>query len=260
MTLLIDIGNSTIVVAAANHYGDICHHWRFKTQKDATAAFFLSEIEHGIKDYAINVAEIDNVIVSSVVPEINDDIALAIKEITGKHAHFFSVEDATKLMDIEDDIEAPGMIGKDRIADALGAMTCYGVPAIVFDMGTATTVGFVDGNRCFKGGMIIPGVKTALHALSQRASQLPVIDVECPKNAIGKNTVECMQSGILYGNAAMVDGLIDRFASILGDDVKVIATGGMAKQIIPHCKHDIIIEPFLQFKGLFSIMHHQEGK
>ena len=148
-------------------------------------------------------------------------------------------------------------MGKDRLADAIDAAAGYGVPVIVFDMGTATTVGIVDENHTFLGGMIIPGVKTSLSALSSRASQLPVINIEKPKNMIGRNTLECMQSGILYGTAAMIDGIIDRISAYLGKEFTIVATGGMAKNIAPHCRHNILLDNFLQFKGLFQAVSKQ---
>ena len=123
-------------------------------------------------------ADIESVVISSVVPEVNDDVAQAINDLTGLTPHFFSIDDAQGLITI--DIESPTQLGKDRLADALGAVTCYGVPAIVIDFGTATTFGVIDAQRSFLGGLIIPGVKTSLGALSQRASQLPSINIEKP--------------------------------------------------------------------------------
>lgn len=250
MHLLIDIGNSTIVAALADGNGDITCTWRFKTQKDADRGFFRRELLRGVRDYNIKVEDISALTVSSVVPEINDIIREITYEVFGIHPHFFSVDDALRVINI--DVDAPSMLGKDRIADAIGAAKCYGVPAIVFDMGTATTVGVVNEQNTFLGGMIIPGAKTALRALSSRASQLPEVEVAAPKNIIGRNTLECMQSGIVHGSASMIDGLIDRLSATLPQPVHVIATGGMSRFIIPHCSHDIIIDPHLQFKGLWA--------
>ena len=100
--------------------------------------------------------------------------------------------------------------------------------------------------------MIIPGVKTSLSALSTRASQLPAITIEKPTHFIGRNTLECMQSGILYGTATMIDGLIDQLSATLSTTPRIIATGGMSKTIAPHCRHQITIDPYLLFKGLFK--------
>lgn len=248
MHILIDIGNSTIVIAMADSGCEINSAWRFKTLKDETVSFFRYELKAGIKKYGIQISDIETITISSVVPEVNDYIAQAIIDITGITPHFFNLNDALRTIDI--DIESPSQLGKDRLADAVGAVLCHGVPAIVIDMGTATTVGVIDENKCFKGGMIIPGVKTSLKALSTKASQLPMVSIEKPEHIIGRNTLECMQSGILYGNAAMVDGIIDRIRPTLHGDVKVIATGGMARQIIPFCRNEIVMDNTLQLKGV----------
>ena len=248
MHILIDIGNSTIVIAMADSGCEINSAWRFKTLKDETVSFFRYELKAGIKKYGIQISDIETITISSVVPEVNDYITQAIIDITGITPHFFNLNDALRTIDI--DIESPSQLGKDRLADAVGAVLCHGVPAIVIDMGTATTVGVIDENKCFKGGMIIPGVKTSLKALSTKASQLPMVSIEKPEHIIGRNTFECMQSGILYGNAAMVDGIIDRIRPTLHGDVKVIATGGMARQIIPFCRNEIVIDNTLQLKGV----------
>ena len=250
MHILIDIGNSTVVIAMTDNKGDITATWRFKTKKEETVSFFRYELRQGLRKYSIETADIEKIIISSVVPEVNDDISQAVTDLTGITPHFFSIADAEGIITI--DIESPSQLGKDRLADAIGAARCYGVPAIVIDFGTATTLGIIDENSVFKGGMIIPGVKTSLSALSSRASQLPAITIEKPAHFIGRNTLECMQSGILYGTAAMIDGLIDQLSVTLNTTPRIIATGGMSKTIVPHCRHQITIDPHLLFKGLFQ--------
>jgi len=250
MHILIDIGNSTVVIALADNQGNIANTWRFKTKKEETASFFRYELRQGLRKYGVEAADIQNITISSVVPEVNDDVAQAIIDLTGLQPHFFSIADAEGIISI--DVESPSQLGKDRIADAIGAATCYGVPAIVIDFGTATTIGIIDENWVFRGGIIIPGVKTSLNALSTRASQLPAITIEKPACLIGRNTLECMQSGIVNGNAAMIDGLINQIIPTLKSKPHIIATGGMAKTIAPNCQNTIIIDPFLLFKGLFQ--------
>ncbi len=253
MHILIDIGNSTIVVAIADTNGLVTNTWRFKTRKEETVSFFRYELKQGFRKYGLELKDIESVTISSVVPEVDDDVAQAITDLTAITPHFFGIEDAQNIISF--DVESPSQLGKDRIADAIAAITCYGTPAIIIDFGTATTIGVVDENKTFLGGLIIPGVKTSLSALSQRASQLPSINIEKPKHIIGRNTLECMQSGILNGTAAMVDGLIDKLASQFSVPVHIIATGGMAKTIIPQCKHQIIKDEHLLFKGLFNATH-----
>lgn len=248
MTILIDIGNSTVVVAVADDQKKIVHTWRFKTRKEESSSFYYTELYRGMRKCGIDYASIKSVILSSVVPELNDDVSQAVYDLFGITPHLFSILDAMKIVNV--DVESPSQIGCDRIADAAGAVAEYGAPIIVFDMGTATTVGVINEKGCFIGGMIIPGVKTSLNALSQRASQLPSIDVQKPRNLIGRNTLESMQSGIVNGTAAMLDGIIDRIEAETGLKMNVVATGGMARHIAPLAHHDIKVDEFLQFKGL----------
>ena len=256
MHFLIDIGNSTIVVAITDTAGEITHTWRFKTLKDQTMAYFRHELYTGSKKYNFNFADVKKVIISSVVPEVNEDVAQAIGALTGVTPQFFTIENAKRFLSF--DVESPSQVGKDRLADAIGAISYYGTPAITIDMGTATTIGVIDEQRQFLGGMIIPGVKTSLRALSKRASQLPSITIEEPQNIIGRNTLECMQSGSLYGTALMIDGILDniiaemkqRYGEDIEKKIRIVATGGMTKTIMPHCKHDITLDQFLIFKGL----------
>ncbi len=253
MHLLIDIGNSTIVVAIADQEGQIVHTWRFKTRKEETVTYFRYELKQGLRKYGVTPDDVESVTVSSVVPEVDDDVAQAVGDLTGIVPHFFSIDDAQDLITI--DIESPSQLGKDRLADALGAVACYGAPAIVIDFGTATTIGVVDENKVFKGGLIIPGVKTSLNALSQRASQLPVIRIEKPKHLVGRNTLECMQSGIFYGTVAMIDGLLDSVLQTVSGRVHIVATGGMAKDFVPQSRHQMVLDRYLLLKGLFKATH-----
>ena len=147
-------------------------------------------------------------------------------------------------------LDNPGEMGADRVADAVAALAQYPVPLVIVDMGTATTISVLDDRKRYIGGMIMPGVRISLDALTARASQLSGISIEEPKRLIGRNTVDCMKSGILYGNAAAVDGIVDRIEEELGQKVTVIATGGMSRKIIPHCKREMILYCDLLLKGL----------
>ena len=150
-------------------------------------------------------------------------------------------------------MDQPGQLGADLVADAVAGIAEYQVPLIIVDMGTATTVSVVDEKKSYVGGMIMPGMRIALDALTARASQLSGISIEAPKKVIGKNTIECMKSGVLYSNAAAIDGIIDRIEEEIGQKATVIATGGLAKKIVPHCKREIILDEYLLLKGLLVI-------
>ena len=150
-------------------------------------------------------------------------------------------------------MDNPGQLGADQVADAVAGIAGYPVPLILIDMGTATTASVVNSKKQYVGGMILPGVGVSLDALTARASQLSGISIDAPRHVIGKNTIECMKSGVLYSSAAAIDGIIDRLQDELEGEATVIATGGLAKKIVPHCKREIILDDDLLLKGLAVI-------
>ena len=150
-------------------------------------------------------------------------------------------------------MDNPAQIGRDLIAVAVGAIAEYKLPVAIFDLGTATTLCVVDDKKNYIGGMIMPGIKTSLNALAENASQLKEIDLDAPRRLIGKNTTECMRSGMIYSNAAAIDGIIDRVEEELGMPVTVVATGGLAKLVVPFCRREIILDEDLLLKGLWVI-------
>ena len=145
------------------------------------------------------------------------------------------------------------------VVDSVAALHEYGAPAIIIDMGTATTICVVDKNKNYIGGQILPGVRVSLDSLVSRTSQLPRIALDTPKKVIGTNTVDCMKSGILYGNASCIDGMIEKIEEELGYSAVVVATGGLAKSIIPYCRHNIILDDDLLLKGL-KIIYDKNSK
>ena len=150
-------------------------------------------------------------------------------------------------------IDNPAQLGADLVANAVAGIHNYPVPLIIIDMGTATTLSVVDEKKQYIGGMILPGPRISLDALTARASQLSGISLEAPKHIVGKNTIECMKSGIVYSNAAAMDGMIERIEEEIGCKATVVATGGLAKSIIPHCKREVILDEELMLKGLYII-------
>ena len=144
-------------------------------------------------------------------------------------------------------------MGSDLVVDAVAALAEYKPPMIILDLGTASTMSVIDANSNYRGGVIIPGVRLSLEALASRAAQLQNVSMEAPKHVIGTNTIDCMQSGLIYGQASMFDGMIDRIEAELGEKATVIATGGLARPVLVHCKHDIIIDDDLLIKGLMII-------
>ncbi|HJB88994.1 MAG TPA: type III pantothenate kinase [Candidatus Blautia excrementigallinarum] len=249
MILAIDIGNTNIVVGCIDDE-KIYFIERLSTVRTKTELEYAIDLKTVLDIYHIKSTDIEGCIISSVVPQITNVAKLAAEKILKKEALVLGPGVRTGLNILLDN---PGEMGADRVADAVAALTYYPVPLVIVDMGTATTVSVVDENKRYLGGMILPGVRVSLDALTSRASQLSGISIEEPKRLIGKNTVDCMKSGILYGNAAAVDGIIDRIEEELGQKVTAIATGGMSKKIIPHCRREIIQDEDLLLKGLLVI-------
>ena len=150
-------------------------------------------------------------------------------------------------------MDNPKTVGSDMIVDAIAAINEHPCPLIVIDMGTATTISVIDHSGNYIGGIIYPGLKVSLDSLSHNTAQLPSISLDIPKKVIGKNTIDCMRSGIMYGNAGMLDGIIDRMEEELGTPATIIATGGMSRFIVPLCKHTIIYDEELLLKGLLTL-------
>ena len=211
---------------------------------------FLINFRLMIQVYGINIKDIEGAILSSVVPEITHEVSQAL-ELLLKKKPFIIGHGIKTGLNIK--IDNQKTLGADRVCDAVCVIEEYKTPAIIIDMGTATTLSVIDKDNNHIGGMIIPGIKTSLDSLSSHASQLPFISLEAPKHLIGKNTVECMQSGMIYGTASMIDGLIDRIKEELGEDTSVISTGGLARLIIPYSKHEITYDPNILLK-VFSVM------
>ncbi len=249
MILAVDIGNTNIVVGLLDKT-NIINSARLATDKKKTDMDFLIQLKLMLSVFKVKDTEIEGSILSSVVPELTNQIFNALKNLLNKKPYVIGPGIKTGL-NIK--IDNPQTLGSDRVCDAVCVIEEYKVPAIIIDMGTATTISVIDKNKNHIGGMIIPGIKTSLDSLSTNASQLPYISLDDPKVLIGKNTIDCMKSGIIYGNVALIDGLIDRIKEELDEDYVVIATGGLSKLIIKHSKHNIIYDENLLLKGLYYI-------
>ena len=195
----------------------------------------------------VSKADLEGGIISSVVPQITMVVKAAVEKILKKEVLIVGAGIKTGL-NIR--IDNPAQLGSDLVVGAVAGIAEYPTPLLIFDMGTANTVCVIDKNRNYIGGMIYPGIGVSLDSLTANASQLGGISLEEPGHIIGKNTVDCMKSGILYGNAAMIDGIIARASRELGDIPTVIAAGGLAKIIVPLCEQPIILDDDLTLKGL----------
>lgn len=245
MILAIDIGNTNIVLGCIED--KILFVSRLTTNKQATKDEYAINLHNLLSIKKIVPENIDGAIISSVVPSINNAICEAVKAITGHDPLVVGPGIKTGL-NIK--LDNPAQLGSDRVVGAVAAIAQYPKPIIVIDMGTATTFCAINKHGEHLGGIIYPGVKISLDALTQTASNLSGISLTKPKKVIGSNTAESMKSGILYGNAAMIDGMIDRFEEELGATATIVATGGLSGTIIPFCNHKIIFDDDLLLKGL----------
>lgn len=253
MIFAIDMGNTNIVIGCVNDE-KIYFEERLSTDYSKTELEYAIGFKTVLELYGINEEDIKGAIISSVVPQLVNIIKGAVEKIIGITPLIVGpgVKSGLNLL-----MDQPKEVGSDRVVDAVAAINEYGAPVIIVDIGTATTICVVDDKKNYIGGVILPGVKISLESLVSKTAQLPRISMEAPKRVIGKNTIECMQSGIIYGNASCIDGMLDRVKEELinmggasEQDIKIVATGGLAKVIIPYCKNEIILDNNLLLKGL----------
>lgn len=250
MLLAIDIGNSNVVIGCIDDAGKVTALLRMVTDLKKTEDEYAASMESILHFNGIDCGGFDGAIVCSVVPPLTEIFRIAAEKITGCKALTVGAGIKTGL-NIQ--IENPASLGSDIVAASVAAMTEYPLPVIVVDMGTATTITVVDEGCKFLGGAIVPGVKLSMNALSSGTSLLQKVQIEAPKKAISSTTNDCMQSGAVYGTAAMLDGMIDRFGKELGKSATVVATGGIAGKILPYCQKDIVYDENLLLKGLYLI-------
>ena len=246
MILAIDIGNTNIVLGCIEGKR-IRFIERLSTDKGKTELEYAIHLKNVLEIYDVKEGELEGGILSSVVPQITELFRKAAEKVIKVPVKVVGPGLKTGLNIIMDH---PGSVGSDLVVDAVAAMKEYPLPLVIVDMGTATTVCVVNSKGNYIGGMILPGVRTSLDALVSNAAQLSQISLEAPKKIIGTNTIDCMKSGIIYGNASCIDGVISRIEEELGEPCTAVATGGLAQVIIPYCKRDVILDDNLLLKGL----------
>lgn len=248
MILTIDIGNTNITLGG---YKDDKLQFvaRLATDAALTADQYAVQLSSILQLHGY-MGEVSDAIIGSVVPTTGNAITGAIKLITGKAPIILGPGVKTGL-NIK--LDNPAQLGADLAAGAVGALGKYKMPCIIIDMGTATTVSVMDKDGAFVGGVIAAGIRSTLDALTSKTAQLPAINIEAPKSVIGKNTVDSMKSGLVFGAAAMLDGIVDRVLEETGEDATVVATGGLAEMVVKNCKRDVIIDNDLLLEGLYKI-------
>ena len=256
MILAVDIGNTNIVLGCIED-DRILFEARMATDLIKTSDQYCAELKSILGLFDAEIARIEGSIVSSVVPPLLNSFKTAIRKLTGKSCLIVGPGIRTGLNIRMDN---PSEVGSDLIVAAVAGIAQYGAPLLLVDMGTATTITAVDADGCFVGGCICPGVKISMEALTGRTAQLPGISLDKPQRAIGKNTRDCMRSGIMLGAAAMLDGLLDRMEQELGAPTKVVATGGISKFVLPLCRREILYDGSLMLKGLRLLYRKNQPK
>ena len=246
MILTIDIGNSNITLGG--FVGDalsFCAH--ISTDANATSDDYACRILNLLALYGVEKNQIKGAIVASVVPQLNSVIADTVRLIAATDAIFVGPGVKTGIGILCD---SPSTVGADLIAAAVAAHAIYGDPSLIIDMGTATKMTVVNKNGAFIGTSIMPGVMMGIDALSNGTAQLPKVAPNAPACIVAKNTADCIKSGIVYGTASMIDGMIERINEELGEELDVYITGGYAPVVAPYCKHKMTSDENLVLKGL----------
>ena len=246
MILTVDIGNSNIVIGGVE--GEtIVFEARLRTEATKTSDQYCVDLKILLDVYKVDPEQIEGSIIASVVPQVLNSFQTAIRKLTGKACLVVGPGLKTGL-NIR--LENPNQTGADLVVGSVAALREHKPPLIVVDMGTATTMVVLDETGALVGGCICPGVKISMDALTERTALLPGLQLDQPKRAIGRNTIDCMRSGIMMGTACMLDGMVERMEEELGSKVTVVTTGGIAKFITPLCRREMIYDKDLLIKGL----------
>ena len=248
MVLAVNVGNTHITFGVIENSKIIEPVMSIKTDQNQTSYGYAAEIKSVLDMAGFNGCSFEGAVLSSVVPPLTKILDKAIETVTGKKPIVVGVGIKSGIHISTDD---PGSVASDLVAMAVAAKTEYELPCVIVDMGTAVTLTVVDENGRFIGGSFMPGINLSLNALFKEASLLPRIEVISPKKAIGSSTVECMRSGVIYGYAGAVDGIIDKFTEELGKTpATVITTGGMAEVLGEYLKIKNVYDENLLLKGL----------
>lgn len=252
MLLTVDISNSYITLGGfAPEKNGFSSQLQFMAQmvtdRHRTEDQYACELLQILALHHVSAELIQDAIISSVVPELTEIFQNAVKKMSGVKPVVLGPGVKTGLNIL---IDNPAQLGADLVASAVAALHLYPTPCVIFDLGTATTVSVLDQQGKFRGGLICAGIGITLDSLASKTSLLPHVNIECPKTVIGTNTIHSMQSGAIYGTAAMIDGMIDRIEAELGQSVTAIATGLLCSVVVPACRKPVQICETLLLTGL----------
>jgi len=249
MFLAIDVGNTNTVFALFDAF-ELKHSWRCKTEATRSVdeyAVFLNQL---FDLESVEWGGINDVLVSSVVPEANFHLGRLCEKYIGCSASFV---DPSVAVGIDIALDQPKEIGADRLVNAVAVNEHYDLPAVVIDFGTATTFDVIDKGGVYRGGVIAPGIRLSIDALTRRAAKLPKIDIAKPEKVIGRNTQSAMQSGMYWGYVGVIESIIDGIRAELSCKPYVIATGGLATLYAQSTDYIDMVDDNLIFKGLLEI-------
>lgn len=244
MLLVADVGNTNTVIGVFDG-PRLVVSWRLTSRREQTADEYGVLIQTLLRTHALDPRQVTDIAISNVVPPVQQTLESMCRKYFGVPP--FSVEPGVNTP-IRIAVDNPREVGPDRIVNAVGALARYPAPLIVIDFGTATTFDCVNARREFIGGAIAPGITTAADALLTRAARLYRVELVRPKEAIGRNTITNIQSGIVYGYAGLVDGIVDRMRAEMDGTVTVVATGGLVALIaevarsVQHVDQDLTLE------------------
>lgn len=257
MLLTIDVGNTNIVYGVFKD-DQLIKYWRMSTDKSKTSDELGMFVKQLLTHDGMNMNQIKDIIISSVVPTIMYSLQHMALKYFGKEAMIVGPGIKTGMKILYDD---PKQVGADRIVNGVSAYRKYGGPIIVVDFGTATTFCGITDQCHYLGGAIAPGIKISSDALFQKAAKLPRVELQMPKRAIAKTTNESMQSGIIYGYVGLVDHMVGLFKEEMGGDkIKVVATGGLSSLIASKSKMIDVVDVFLTLDGLKMIYDMNDGR
>ena len=252
MLLALDVGNTHVVVGLMEGR-EVRHTFRIATRRDNAVGDYAVSLSQLLELAEVSRRDVEQVIISSVVPPVTHALQGAARLLTGKEP---LVVGGNVRCRVPVKIKHPETLGADLLTAAVGALDAYKPPMLLLDMGTATTITVLDGEGAIRGGAILPGANLSLSALAGGTALLPDIPLAVPEKAIGTDTLSCMQSGCVLGAALLLDGMIDRMTQELGQDTIVVATGGIAPVIAPACKHKMHMSGDLILRGL-AVLYEQ---
>lgn len=249
MILTVDIGNTNVTIGGYDN-DTLAFTARMATERSFTSDQYAVAVDALLRLKGVDLKQITGAAVSSVVPSVATAFSDALAALFGIRPICIGPGIKTGL-NIR--IDNPAQLGADLVAGCVGALAKYPMPCIVFDLGTATTAAVLDRNGCMIGGAIAAGLSTTRNALSSQTAQLPLVDLEAPDAVIGANTIDCIKSGLIFGAAAMLDGMAERIEEQLGERATIVATGGLSERVVAHCKRKVLLDENLLLDGLLLI-------